>query len=66
MIFLIVKKWEYKTCKVDYTIVKTTDSLKKSEKFLSALNLLEQLEENTYHIVQHDFKAPLILKDEVA
>tara|TARA_R100001230_G_C5480854_1_gene32088 strand:- start:277 stop:477 length:201 start_codon:yes stop_codon:yes gene_type:complete len=66
MIFLIVKKWEYKTCKVDYTIVKTTDSLKKANQFLSALNLLEQLEENTYHIVQHDFKAPLILKDEVA
>ena len=66
MIFLIVKKWEYKTCKVDYTIVKTTDSLKKANQFLSALNLLEQSEENTFHIVQHDFQTPLVLTDEVA
>ena len=66
MIYLIVRKWQYKDCKIDYTIVKTTDSLKKANQFLSALNLLEQSEENTYHIVQHDFKAPLILKDEVA
>ena len=45
MIYLIVRKWQYKDCKIDYTIVKTTDSLKKANQFLSALNLLEQLEE---------------------
>ncbi len=66
MIYLIVRKWQYKDCKIDYHIVKSTDSLKKANQFLSALNLLEQSEENTFHIVQHDFQTPLVLTDEVA
>jgi len=50
----------------EYRVEKNTDNLDQANKFLSALNLLENNKHITWHIVRHDFNEPLILTREVA
>ena len=65
MIYLIVRK--YKTdYSESYRIEKWAKTIKEANKFLSALNLLENNKHITWHIVRHDFNEPLILTREVA
>ncbi len=52
--------------KPEYRVEKHTDNLDEANKFLSALTLLENSDNITWHIVKHDFNEPLILTKEVA
>ena len=50
----------------EYRVEKYSDNIDEANKFLSALTLLEDNDNITWHIVQHNFNEPLILTKEVA
>jgi hypothetical protein len=52
--------------KPEYRVEKYSDNIDEANKFLSALILLENNDNITWHIVKHDFNEPLILTKEVA
>ena len=68
MIYLLIRKFniEDSSMKPEYRVEKYTDNLNEANKFLSALNLLEDNQHISWHIVSHDFNEPLILTKEVA
>ena len=68
MIYFLVRKFHItdSNMKPEYQIDKHTNNLDEANKFLSALTLLENSKHINYFIVQHDFKEPLVLTDEVA
>ena len=68
MIYLLIRKFHIadSNMKAEYRVEKNTDNLDQANKFLSALNLLENNKHITWHIVRHDFNEPLILTREVA
>jgi hypothetical protein len=68
MIYLLIRKFKIEDSdyQPEYRVEKHTDNLDQANKFLSALNLLENNKHITWHIVKHDFNEPLILTKEVA
>ena len=68
MTYLLIRKFKIKDSgyQPEYRVEKFTSNLDEANKFLSALTLLEDSKHITWHIVQHDFNAPLILTKEVA
>ena len=68
MIYFIMRKFKIKDSRyqTEYRVEKFTNRLDEENKFLSALNLLENNKHITWHIVKHDFNEPLILTKEVA
>ena len=68
MIYFLVRKFHItdSNMKPEYQIDKHTNNLDEANKFLSALTLLENSKHITWHIIQHDFKEPLVLTDELA
>jgi hypothetical protein len=68
MIYLLIRKFHIAegNMEPEYRVEKNTDNLDQANKFLSALNLLENNKHITWHIVRHDFNEPLILTREVA
>ena len=68
MIYFVMRKFKIEDSdyQPEYRVEKHTDSLDEANKFLSALNLLENNKHITWHIVRHDFNEPLILTREVA
>jgi len=68
MIYFLIRKFHIadSNMKAEYQVEKYTSNLDQANKFLSALNLLENSKHITWHIVQHDFNEPLILTKEVA
>ena len=65
MIYFVIRKFKSNYSE-SYRIEKHTNDLDEANKFLSALNLLENNKHITWHIVKHDFNEPLILTREVA
>ena len=68
MIYFVMRKFKIKDSgfQPEYRVEKFTDNVDEANKFLSALTLLENSKHITWHIIQHDFKEPLVLTDEVA
>ena len=68
MIYLLIRKFHIANSdmKPEYRIEKYSDNIDEANKFLSALTLLENNDNMTWHIVKHDFNEPLILTREVA
>tara|TARA_Y100001938_G_C8034296_1_gene402454 strand:- start:556 stop:762 length:207 start_codon:yes stop_codon:yes gene_type:complete len=68
MIYFLIRKFHIADCnmKPEYRVEKYTDNIDEANKFLSALNLLEDNKHISWHIVQHNFDEPLILTKEVA
>ena len=68
MIYFLIRKFHIadSNMKAEYQVEKYTSNLDEANKFLSALTLLENNKHISWHIVQHDFNAPLILTKEVA
>ena len=68
MIYLLIRKFHIadSDMKPEYRVEKYSDNVDEANKFLSALTLLENNRHITWHIVQHDFNAPLVLRNEVA
>ena len=65
MIYFVIRKYKSNYSE-SFRIEKHTNNLDEANKFLSALNLLENNKHITWHIVRHDFNEPLILTKEVA
>ena len=66
MIYLIVRKYKSQYSE-NYRIEKWAKTIKEANKFLSAITLLEDDDENVMHfIVQAEENPALILTDEVA
>jgi len=66
MIYLIVRKYQYKNTTPDYRVAKWATTIKEANQFLSALSLLENNENIMYFIVPAQENPALILTDEVA
>ena len=66
MIYLIVRKYQYKDSEPNYRIEKWAKTIKEANQFLSALSLLEQDENVMHFIVQAEENPALILTNEVA
>ena len=68
MIYLLIRKFHIvnSDMKPEYRVEKYSDNIDEANKFLSALTLLENNDNITWHIVKHDFNEPLILTKEVA
>jgi len=68
MIYLLIRKFHIvnSNMKPEYRVEKYSDNIDEANKFLSALTLLENNDNITWHIVKHDFNEPLILTKEVA
>ena len=68
MIYLLIRKFHItdSNMKPEYRVEKYSDNIDEANKFLSALTLLEDNDNITWHIVQHNFNEPLILTKEVA
>jgi len=68
MIYLLIRKFHIvnSDMKPEYRVEKYSDNIDEANKFLSALTLLENNDNMTWHIVKHDFNEPLILTKEVA
>jgi len=64
MTYLIIRKYKSKYSE-DYRVEKHTDNLDEANKFLSALSLLEQDECVSFHIAQHNFQEPLVLREAI-
>ena len=65
MIYLIVRKYQYKDSEPNYRIEKWAKTIKEANQFLSALSLLEQDEYVMHFIVPAQENPALILTDEV-
>ena len=66
MIYLIVRKYQFKDNEPNYRIEKWAKTIKEANQFLSALSLLEQDEYVMHFIVPAKENPALILTDEVA
>jgi hypothetical protein len=66
MIYLIIRKYQYKNTTPDYSVAKWATTIKEANQFLSALSLLENNENIMYFIVPAQENPALILTDEVA
>ena len=66
MIYLIIRKYQYKNTTPDYRVAKWATTIKEANQFLSALSLLENNENIMYFIVPTQENPALILTDEVA
>ena len=66
MIYLIIRKFQYKDSEPNYRIEKWAKTIKEANQFLSALSLLEQDEYVMHFIVPAQENPALILTDEVA
>ncbi len=68
MTYFIMRKFKIEDSgyEPEYRVEKYTDNVDQANKFLSALNLLEDNKHISWHIVQHNFDEPLILTKEVA
>ena len=66
MIYLIIRKYQYKTTTPDYRVAKWSNTIKEANQFLSALSLLEDDESTMYFIVPAQENPALILTEEVA
>ena len=66
MIYLIVRKYQYKDSEPNYRIEKWAKTIKEANQFLSALSLLEQDDNVMHFIVPAQENPALILTDEVA
>ena len=66
MVYLIVRKYQYKDTTPDYRVAKWSKTIKEANQFLSALSLLEDRENVMYFIVPAQENPALILTEEVA
>ena len=66
MIYLIVRKYQFKDNEPNYRIEKWAKTIKQANQFLSALSLLENDEYVMYFIVPAQENPALILTEEVA
>tara|TARA_R100001594_G_scaffold98942_1_gene133491 strand:- start:313 stop:528 length:216 start_codon:yes stop_codon:yes gene_type:complete len=64
MIYLIVRKRQYKDSEPDYRIEKWAKTIKEANQFLSALSLLEQDEYVMFFIVPAKENPALILNED--
>ena len=65
MIYLIIRKYQYKNTTPDYRVAKWATTIKEANQFLSALSLLEDNENIMYFIVPTQENPALILTKEV-
>ena len=66
MIYLIVRKYQYKDTAPDYRVAKWSNTIKEANQFLSALSLLDDDESVMHFIVPAQENPALILTEEVA
>ncbi len=66
MIYLIVRKYQYKNTEPNYRIEKWAKTIKEANQYLSALSLLENDENTMFFIVPAQENPALILTEEVA
>ena len=66
MIYLIVRKYQYKNTEPNYRIEKWAKTIKEANQFLSALSLLENDEYVMHFIVPAQENPALVLTEEVA
>ena len=66
MVYLIVRKYQYKDNAPDYRIEKWAKTVKEANQFLSALSLLDDNENVMFFIVPAQENPALILTEEVA
>ena len=66
MIYLIVRKYQFKNNEPNYRIEKWAKTIKEANQFLSALSLLENDEYVMHFIVPAQENPALILTEEVA
>ena len=66
MIYLIVRKYQYKNSEPNYRIEKWAKTIKEANQYLSALSLLESDEYVMHFIVPAQENPALILTKEVA
>ena len=66
MIYLIIRKYQFKDNEPNYRIEKWANTIKEANQFLSALSLLEDDESTMYFIVPAQENPALILTEEVA
>ncbi len=66
MVYLIVRKYQYKNSEPNYRIEKWAKTIKEANQFLSALSLLENDEYVMHFIVPAQENPALILTEEVA
>jgi hypothetical protein len=66
MVYLIVRKYQYKNTAPDYRVAKWSNTIKEANQYLSALSLLENDEYVMYFIVPAQENPALILTEEVA
>ena len=66
MIYLIIRKYQYKDTEPSYRVEKWAKTVKEANQFLSALSLLDNNENVMFFIVPAQENPALILTDEVA
>jgi len=66
MVYLIVRKYQYKDTTPDYRVAKWSNTIKEANQFLSALSLLEDDQWTMFFIVPAQENPALILTEEVA
>ena len=66
MIYLIIRKFQYKDSEPNYRIEKWAKTIKEANQFLSALSLLDDDEDVMFFIVPAKENPALILTEEVA
>ena len=66
MIYLIIRKYQYKNTTQDYSVAKWATTIKEANQFLSALSLLDDDQWTMFFIVPAQENPALILTDEVA
>ena len=66
MVYLIVRKYQYKDPEPNYTIEKLAKTIKEANQFLSALSLLDDDQWTMHFIVPAQENPALILTEEVA
>ena len=66
MIYLIVRKYQYKDSQPNYRIEKHSTTIKEANQFVSALSLLDDDQWTMFFIVPAQENPALILTDEVA
>jgi len=66
MIYLIVRKYQYKDTEPTYRVEKWSKTIKEANQFLSALSLLDDDQWTMFFIVPAQENPALILTEEVA
>ena len=66
MVYLIIRKYQYKDTKPTYRVEKWSKTIKEANQFLSALSLLDDDEDVMFFIVPAKENPALILTEEVA